>query len=341
MRERDGRAGPLHGRTRAALARVAESGGKAIVMVPRRGWSPHLSCRECGQRLALPELRRLAGRSTAAGATAPLPPLRALGAGARRVPAVRLGLRHPPRRRHRARRGTGRRARRAAAGLQARLRLRPPGAAPTPASSREFDGATAGILIGTQMVAKGHDFPDVVLSVVVDADSSLRFPDFRAEERTFALVAQLAGRSGRGPAGGRVLVQTLAPGAEAIRLAARHDAAGFLAGELERRRRARLSAVLDLDPGRALGAGGEGRRQRGRADRRPPAAAPAQRRDAARAGAPLSPARPRAPPAPGEGARARPPPWAPSARPSKRPSQRRALRGVQLVGRRRPAVETS
>ena len=67
------------------------------------------------------------------------------------------------------------------------------------------------MLVGTQMVAKGHDFPDVVLSVVLDADATLRFPDFRAEERTFALVAQLAGRSGRGERGGRVLVQTLAP----------------------------------------------------------------------------------------------------------------------------------
>jgi primosomal protein N' (replication factor Y) len=86
------------------------------------------------------------------------------------------------------------------------------------------------------MVGKGHDFPDVVLSVVLDADATLRFPDFRSEERTFALVAQLAGRSGRGPRGGRVLVQTLAPEASAIRHAAAHDAAGFLAGELERRR---------------------------------------------------------------------------------------------------------
>ena len=58
------------------------------------------------------------------------------------------------------------------------------------------------------MVAKGHDFPDVTLGVVLDADSTLRFPDFRAEERTFALIAQLAGRAGRGPRGGRVLVQT-------------------------------------------------------------------------------------------------------------------------------------
>ena len=57
----------------------------------------------------------------------------------------------------------------------------------------------SGVLVGTQMVAKGHDFPDVTLGVVLDADATLRFPDFRAEERTFALVAQLAGRSGRGP----------------------------------------------------------------------------------------------------------------------------------------------
>ena len=57
------------------------------------------------------------------------------------------------------------------------------------------------MLVGTQMVAKGHDFPDVTLSVVLDADGALRLPDFRSEERTFALITQLAGRSGRGEAG--------------------------------------------------------------------------------------------------------------------------------------------
>jgi primosomal protein N' (replication factor Y) len=100
----------------------------------------------------------------------------------------------------------------------------------------EFGAADGGALVGTQMVAKGHDFPEVALSVLVDADSTLRYPDFRAEERTFALVAQLAGRSGRGELGGRVLIQTLAPDSPPILAAARHDAAGFLAGELERRR---------------------------------------------------------------------------------------------------------
>ena len=86
------------------------------------------------------------------------------------------------------------------------------------------------------MVAKGHDFPDVTLAVVLDADATLRFPDFRAEERTFALVSQLAGRSGRGPRGGRVIVQCLDPDVRALRYAAAHDSDGFIAGELERRR---------------------------------------------------------------------------------------------------------
>jgi primosomal protein N' (replication factor Y) len=99
---------------------------------------------------------------------------------------------------------------------------------------RRFQEAPAGVLIGTQMVAKGHDFPDVTLGVVLDADATLRFPDFRAEERTFALVTQLAGRVGRGN-DGRVLVQTVAPRARSIVHAAVHDSDGFLAGELQRR----------------------------------------------------------------------------------------------------------
>jgi primosomal protein N' (replication factor Y) (superfamily II helicase) len=96
------------------------------------------------------------------------------------------------------------------------------------------------------MVAKGHDFPDVTLGLVLDADATLRFPDFRAEERTFALVAQLAGRAGRGRDGGAVLVQTLAPDAPAIVRAARHDADGFLADELSRRQALGYPPFADL-----------------------------------------------------------------------------------------------
>ncbi|HEX8714000.1 MAG TPA: helicase-related protein, partial [Solirubrobacteraceae bacterium] len=124
------------------------------------------------------------------------------------------------------------------------LRLDADSAARKDATARvleRFDAAPAGVLVGTQMVAKGHDFPDVTLGVVLDADATLRFPDFRAEERTFALIAQLAGRVGRG-SDGRVLAQTIAPQARAIVHAARHDSDGFLAGELERRR------ALDYPP---------------------------------------------------------------------------------------------
>ena len=85
------------------------------------------------------------------------------------------------------------------------------------------------------MVAKGHHFAGVALAAVVDADTGLAMPDFRAEERTFQLITQLAGRSGR-DAPGRVLVQTFQPDARPIAHAARHDVEGFLAGELERRR---------------------------------------------------------------------------------------------------------
>ena len=109
-----------------------------------------------------------------------------------------------------------------------------------------FERAQAGVLVGTQMVAKGHDFDGVALGVVLDADATLRFPDFRAEERTFAMVAQLAGRAGRGGTAGRVLVQTLAPGARSIVAAAAHDSDGFLAGELGRRKALRYPPYGEL-----------------------------------------------------------------------------------------------
>ena len=109
-----------------------------------------------------------------------------------------------------------------------------------------FGEAESAVLVGTQMVAKGHDFPEVTLSAIVDADATLRFPDFRAAERTFAMITQLAGRSGRGEAGGRVVVQTLAPSAPSVAHAARHDAAGFLGIEIERRRALRYPPFSNL-----------------------------------------------------------------------------------------------
>ena len=88
------------------------------------------------------------------------------------------------------------------------------------------------ILLGTQMIAKGLDFPNVTLVGVINADTALHLPDFRAGERTFQLVTQVAGRTGRGTLGGRVLVQTFSPEHAAIQAAVRHDYATFADQEL-------------------------------------------------------------------------------------------------------------
>jgi primosomal protein N' (replication factor Y) len=97
--------------------------------------------------------------------------------------------------------------------------------------AREID-----ILIGTQMVTKGHDLPNVTLVGVVNADAALSIPDFRAAERSFQLLVQVAGRAGRGDAPGRVIVQTWDPQHPAIALAAEHDVDAFLERELADRR---------------------------------------------------------------------------------------------------------
>jgi primosomal protein N' (replication factor Y) len=99
--------------------------------------------------------------------------------------------------------------------------------------NREVD-----ILLGTQMIAKGLDFPNVTLVGVINADIGMNLPDFRATERTFQLLTQVAGRAGRGPAGGEVLVQTSLPGHYAITCATRHDYGAFAERELTEREQA-------------------------------------------------------------------------------------------------------
>jgi primosomal protein N' (replication factor Y) len=99
-----------------------------------------------------------------------------------------------------------------------------------------FGGGHIDVLLGTQMIAKGLDFPNVTLVGVLAADTALHQPDFRAAERTFQLIAQVAGRAGRAEKPGRVILQTFMPDAPAIRFAVRHDYAAFAAEELGHRR---------------------------------------------------------------------------------------------------------
>jgi primosomal protein N' (replication factor Y) (superfamily II helicase) len=224
----------LHPDTADAL----HAAGKAIVLLNRRGWSNFLTCQTCGHVWMCPECDVSLVLHRAEGWLA------CHHCGHRERVPDRCGecgsvsvARH------------GADTERLEAELgEAGLRVWPLAAAAArpPEVLQAFERSAGGVLVGTQMVAKGHDFPDVTLGVVLDADATLRFPDFRAEERTFALVAQLAGRAGRGAAGGRVLVQTMAPDAPSIHAAARHDADGFLEGELARRRALRYPPYSSL-----------------------------------------------------------------------------------------------
>jgi primosomal protein N' (replication factor Y) len=101
---------------------------------------------------------------------------------------------------------------------------------------RQFVEHEADVLVGTQMIAKGLDLPLVTVVGVISADTALHLPDYRSGERTFQLLTQVAGRAGRSPLGGRVIVQTYTPGHYAIQAAARHDYAAFLRRELPFRR---------------------------------------------------------------------------------------------------------
>lgn len=110
----------------------------------------------------------------------------------------------------------------------------------------KFGRGEAKVLLGTQMIAKGLDFPNVRVVGVINADTALALPDFRASERTFQLVSQVAGRCGRGTAAGRAIVQTMQPEAPAIDLAAKHDFEEFARRELADRERFRLPPARRL-----------------------------------------------------------------------------------------------
>ena len=222
---------PLSAPLLAALGGLVESGGRAILLLNRRGVAPAVHCRGCGvsRRCELCDVTLTLHADDVlhchhCGRSEPVPhrcpacgsvELARIGAGTQRLEGE-LAKRLPELERLR---------------LDADVSARPGALRET---IERFRAADRAVLIGTQIVAKGHHFPGVALSAVVDADTGLSLPDFRAEERTFQLVTQLAGRSGRDTPG-RVLVQTFQPDATPLRYAVNHDVAGFLAGELERR----------------------------------------------------------------------------------------------------------
>jgi primosomal protein N' (replication factor Y) len=220
----------------AALNDVVRRGEQAVILLNRRGYAPAVYCRDCRETLRCPQcdislayhkgreklVCHYCGRSTVFPSPCPscgglnfLP----MGEGTEKLEES-LETLLPP--------GTG------------VLRLdrdstRRPGRMEAILSA--FARKEASVLVGTQMLSKGHHFPDVTLAVIADADLGLNLPDYRAAERTFQLILQASGRSGRGGKSGRVLIQTRDPGHYCWDYVLRADYEGFFERELELRRR--------------------------------------------------------------------------------------------------------
>ena len=216
-------------------------GRKAVLLLNQRGFAKFLLCRDCGfvptcpscdTSLTYHERGRMlvchhCGHTEIAPAVCPecgSPYLKKFGAGTQRVEAeLRALLDGMP--------GVGpgvpiiRMDADTTSGKGAHERL-----------LEQFAGANAAVLLGTQMIAKGLDFEDVTLVGVINADTQLHLPDYRAAERTFSLIEQVAGRAGRADLPGRVLVQTYEADNVAIRAAATYDRERFLRAELPKRR---------------------------------------------------------------------------------------------------------
>ncbi|MEO9177069.1 MAG: primosomal protein N', partial [Gaiellales bacterium] len=224
---------PLSRPLRDGLGALADEGGRAILLLNRRGASPALHCRTCGRGFRCPNcdvsLTLYAGgglrchhcghseRVPHACPTCGAVDIVRLGAGTERVVEAVVDACGP--------------------GV-AVLRLDADASARRGALEEvleRFAREPRAVLVGTQMVAKGHDVRGVRLAAALDADQGLQFPDFRSEERTFSLLTQLAGRSGRLGDRGRVLVQAFDPEARVVQLAAHHAVEQFLTGELARR----------------------------------------------------------------------------------------------------------
>lgn len=218
--------------TEELVATVAR-GEKAVLFLNRRGFASFLLCRECGhvpgcESCSTSLTYHETGQKLVChhcGSTRPVPPtcpecgspyLRQFGAGTQRVEAeLAAVIPGVPIVRMDADTTKGK-------GAHERLLL-------------EFEGHDVAVLLGTQMIAKGLDYPEVTLVGVINADTTLRMPDFRAGERTWQLLEQVAGRAGRGERPGRVIVQTYWADNPAIRAAAAHDFSIFHDSEVGER----------------------------------------------------------------------------------------------------------
>ena len=238
-----------------ALSALKQGSEQAILLMNRRGAATFVLCRDCGESLRCPDcdlpfVFHLSGgqlRCHHCGRTARPPEkcphcgsirIRYFGAGTQRVEAE-LRTRFPHLRVSRL----------DSDALAARRGFE--------AIYDDFREGRVDVLVGTQLAAKGLDLPSVTLAAVIAADVTLNLPDYLAPERTFQLLAQVAGRAGRGEQPGRVLIQTYAAGHYAIRAAARLDVDGFADEELPRRRllgyppSSVLARLLVADPDRA------------------------------------------------------------------------------------------
>ena len=222
--------GAIHRHLHQAIAVAIRDGGQVILLLNRRGFSTHIQCPSCGEVVRCPECEiALTHHRTEEIALCHYCDYQIPAPAA--CPSCQFaGISY---------RGLGTQR------LEAEVRARFPGVRclrmdtdtmqSRGAHERALDSFRSGevkILLGTQMIAKGLDFPNVTLVGVINADTALHLPDFRSAERTFHLVTQVAGRTGRGEKGGRVLVQTFNPEHPAIQAAVRHDYQAFANGEL-------------------------------------------------------------------------------------------------------------
>ena len=248
MREelRAGNTTPISERLMKSLEEVYSRGEQAILFLNRRGYSSQVSCKECGEVLLCPRcsvsltyhsgdgggrlLCHLCGHTEPVKHSCPScssDKLSFLGYGTQKLEGE-LGKYLPD--------------------MQV-MRMDADTTSTKLAYDRmleDFRAERADILLGTQMVAKGHDFPKVTLVGVALADTSLYVSDFRASERTFSLLAQVIGRAGRAKSGGRAVIQTYSPYNETIRLACKQDYDSFYEGEIAIRRELSYPPFCDM-----------------------------------------------------------------------------------------------